>query len=248
MKCKHVISAHKDLITSCKFLFTYGQAATSSMDKSYKLWDLRTGQQARVIQTGQGCFDMQVSTEEMLVATAHSGMVKMWDLKSRQIAYQLLDDDDEGDGSESQQIQESRSSRLSLTAFRTGTQSFRGNPICSIRFTNDDLYLTSLSRDGKLKVWDLRKQQVLNSFEHERLTVGSNDVRIGLSRNNQFIACGSKDGSIIYYDIKSGEVEDILTKCHKSPVVACEWQPRCDQGQPTMVSVDSNGCFIGWCV
>ena len=121
-------------------------------------------------------------------------------------------------------------------------------PICSLRFTNDSKYLASLNLGGKLKIWDLRTQKLLHSCEHERLTVGSKYVRIGISRNNQYISCGSKDGSIIYYDVKCGEIEDILVGCHKQPVVACEWQPRCEEQQPTMASVDDNGCFIGWSV
>ena len=46
---------------------------------------------------------------------------------------------------------------------------------------------------------------------------------MGLSKNNQFIACGSNDGGIIFYDIQTGEVEDIIVGSHKHPVVACEW-------------------------
>ena len=89
---------------------------------------------------------------------------------------------------------------------------------------------------------------MLNQFSHERLQVGSKYVRLGISRNNQYVACGSKDGSVVFYDMKAGEVEDIMVSCHKQPVVACEWQPRCQEQSPTMATVDANGCFIGWVV
>ena len=58
-------------------------------------------------------------------------------------------------------------------------------------------------------------QKIVNNFEHEKLQVSSKYVRIGISRNNQFLTCGSKDGSIIFYDLKAGEVEDIMISCHK---------------------------------
>lgn len=61
MKQKLTISAHKNIITSCKFLFTQNMVASASLDKSLKLWDLRKGKQQLSISLNNPCYDMQIS-------------------------------------------------------------------------------------------------------------------------------------------------------------------------------------------
>ena len=102
---------------------------------------------------------MQVSAQEETMATAHSGTVKIWDMKSKDIAYQLMDEEMIDSSSTTEDTSKSSSiggffggsGRKSLGSFMG-----KGTPICSIQLTDDDLYMASLSRDARLKIWDLR--------------------------------------------------------------------------------------------
>lgn len=49
-------------------------------------------------------------------------------------------------------------------------------PICSARFTQDELYIASTSRDSILKIWDVRQRQIVHEFESEKFKINSNNV------------------------------------------------------------------------
>jgi WD40 repeat protein len=102
------------------------------------------------------------------------------------------------------------------------------DPVSCIRYTPNELYLVSTSKDDSLKVWDLRKNQLLNSFEHDLFKVGSHKNKFCVSPNSKIAVCGTKEGSMVYYDIVAGECVDIVPDKHKSQIVAVEWHPRPD--------------------
>jgi guanine nucleotide-binding protein subunit beta-2-like 1 protein len=85
-----------------------------------------------------------------------------------------------------------------------------GDPVSCVRYTPDENYIVSTSKDDCLKVWDVRTNKLLNSFEHPKFKVGSNNNKLCISPNSQFAVCGGKDGSVIFYDIKIGECEGIV--------------------------------------
>jgi hypothetical protein len=49
-------------------------------------------------------------------------------------------------------------------------------------------------------------------MEHEKFKVGSHLNKFAISPNSQYLVCGSKDGSIIFYDLKKGSIEEIITE------------------------------------
>lgn len=60
------------------------------------------------------------------------------------------------------------------------------------------------------------------------------------------MVCGSKNGNMIFYDINSASVENIVVdQGHKSQVVAVEWQPKADK-QVRIASVDDLGGLLIW--
>ena len=76
------------------------------------------------------------------------------------------------------------------------------DPVACVPFTPDERYIVSTSKDDTIKIWDYRSNMVVNQFEHELFKLGSNSSKFGISPSSQLICCGSKEGALIYYDIK----------------------------------------------
>lgn len=85
----------------------------------------------------------------------------------------------------------------------------------------------------------------MHEYQSEKLKIASNNVKLCISPNSQYVICGTKDGHMFYYDLKKGEVEDIQIKQHKAPVIACEWQPR-SEDSAQMASIDTFGSLLIW--
>ena len=58
------------------------------------------------------------------------------------------------------------------------------DPITCLKFTSDDQYLISSSTDHSIKVWDIRQGKLLQTFEHEKLRIGSTSMKFCFSPNN----------------------------------------------------------------
>ena len=56
----------------------------------------------------------------------------------------------------------------------------------------------------------------MSTFEHALFRLGSTKARFCISQNSQYVICGSKEGNIIFYDIKAGQCEDIIRDQHSS--------------------------------
>lgn len=57
-------------------------------------------------------------------------------------------------------------------------------PVSCVRITPDENYIVSTSKDDTIKVWDIRQQKLLNTFEHEKFRLGSNNTRLCISPNS----------------------------------------------------------------
>lgn len=120
-----------------------------------------------------------------------------------------------------------------------------GDPVSCVRFTPDENYIVSTSKDDCLKVWDVRTCKLVNSFEHPKFKVGSYNNKFCISPNSQYVVCGCKDGSVVFYDLKIGECEGIVQEQHKTQVVACEWQPN-PEGYYKLATADDLGGLLFW--
>lgn len=49
-------------------------------------------------------------------------------------------------------------------------------PVCSARFTTDEQYIASTSKDCSLKIWDVRQRKLLHEFCSEKYKIASNNV------------------------------------------------------------------------
>jgi hypothetical protein len=57
--------------------------------------------------------------------------------------------------------------------------------------------------------------------------------------------CGSKNGNVIFYDLKQMECVNIVGGQHRSQVVAVEWQPKAERNVK-IATIDDLGGLIMW--
>lgn len=96
-------------------------------------------------------------------------------------------------------------------------------PVSAVRFTPDERYIASASKDDSIKIWDIRQRKLLHSFENAQFRIGSYRTKLCVSNNSQYVICGTKDGHVVFYDLKLGACEDIIKNKHNASIVACEW-------------------------
>ncbi|KAF7491487.1 Autophagy-related protein 16-1 [Sarcoptes scabiei] len=116
--------------------------------------------------------------------------------------------------------------------------------ITSLDRTNDNHYLLcSVRYVETLNCFDLRMNQVVRDFTAESFNLGCDWTRLKLSPNNQFVACGSNDGTIFFWDFQTGKLERTLhNDRHSAAVIAVEWHPKGD----SFASADRNKNIVIW--
>jgi len=58
------------------------------------------------------------------------------------------------------------------------------DPVSCVKFTPDENYIVSISKDDTLKVWDVRQRKLLNHFEDDLFHVGINQNSFCISPNS----------------------------------------------------------------
>ncbi|KFV63681.1 U3 small nucleolar RNA-associated protein 18, partial [Dryobates pubescens] len=79
-------------------------------------------------------------------------------------------------------------------------------------FTPDSRQVYSYSKEGEVFIWDVRSRKCLHKFEDEGSLEGK---CIAVSRNNQYVACGSASGVVNLYT-----TDACLKASHPKPVKA----------------------------
>ncbi|KFP25571.1 U3 small nucleolar RNA-associated protein 18, partial [Colius striatus] len=79
-------------------------------------------------------------------------------------------------------------------------------------FTPDSSKIYSYSKEGEVFVWDVRSRKCLHKFEDEGSLEGK---CIAVSKNNQYVACGSSSGVVNLYT-----TDVCLKETHPKPVKA----------------------------
>ncbi|NXN09899.1 UTP18 protein, partial [Indicator maculatus] len=79
-------------------------------------------------------------------------------------------------------------------------------------FTPDSRQIYSYSKEGEVFIWDVRSRKCLHKFEDEGSLEGK---CIAVSRNNQYVACGSASGVVNLY-----ATDACLKASHPKPVKA----------------------------
>ncbi|KAM9249365.1 autophagy-related protein 16-1 isoform 1-T1 [Dugong dugon] len=102
--------------------------------------------------------------------------------------------------------------------------------------------LLSCSRDDLLKIIDLRKNVVRQSFSAPGFKCSSDWTRAVFSPDGSFVTAGSAEGSLYVWSVLTGKVEKVLSKQHSSSINAVAWSPSGSH----VVSVDKGSKAVLW--
>nr|XP_010595912.1 LOW QUALITY PROTEIN: autophagy-related protein 16-1 [Loxodonta africana] len=114
--------------------------------------------------------------------------------------------------------------------------------VTALDLNPDRTELLSCSRDDLLKIIDLRKNAVRQSFSAPGFKCSSDWTRAVFSPDGSFVTAGSAEGSLYVWSVLTGKVEKVLSKQHSSSINAVAWSPSGSH----VVSVDKGSKAVLW--
>ena len=205
-KVKNVFSGHKQEIYSLDYSKDGRIIASGSGDKTVRIWDVESGALLHTLYTSPGLehgpseagvTSVSISSDNRLVAAgALDTLVRVWDTQT------------------GQQLERLKSHKDS---------------IYSVAFAPDGKSLISGSLDKTLKMWDLSNTGAGGESEPATCAttfLGHKDyvLSVSCSPDGQWVASGSKDRGVQFWDPKTAQTQFVL-QGHKNSVIAINLSP-----------------------
>ncbi|KAF2273497.1 mitochondrial division protein-like protein 1 [Westerdykella ornata] len=241
------LEAHTDIVTALDFDVPWGTLVTSALDDTVRVWDLSAGRCIGLLE-GHLSSVRCLQVEDNIVATGSmDATIRLWDLSKAEYApldhrTHGRDDDDDGLAFENSSdapppppptiMQDCPLFCLESHVAEVTALHFKGNT------------LVSGSADKTLRQWDLVKGRcvqtldvlwaaaqataALNTNANDpwrqtgRVTDASADFVGALQVFDAALACGTADGMVRLWDLRSGQVHRSLVG-HTGPVTALQF-------------------------
>lgn len=245
------MQAHTDTITAIDFDLPFGTMVTSALDDTVRVWDLNAGRCMGMLE-GHKSSVRCLQVEDDIVATGSmDASIRLWDLSKAQYAPRdgrinkgnsSSDDEDDGldfqnDGDQPPPPHPNSMADCPLFSLEAHVAEvtalhFRGNT------------LVSGSADKTLRQWDLEKGRCVQTLDvlwaaaQANATIGSQtgqwrqtggrlpdataDFVGALQVFDAALACGTADGMVRLWDLRSGQVHRSLVG-HTGPITALQF-------------------------
>lgn len=234
------IQAHNDMITSIDFDYPYGTMVSAAMDDTVRVWDLNAGRCTGFLEGHQASVRCLQVDDNIVATGSMDASVKLWDLSrarslpkdNRVGKHQADDGSDDANHSDSSPARPSSSSNMEdCYVF-----SLDGHvdEVTAIHFQNDNLI--SGSSDKTLRQWDLATGRCVQTLDvlwaaaqasslggdmhykpAGRVPDASADFVGAIQSFDAALACGTADGMVRLWDLRSGQVHRSLVG-HTGPV------------------------------
>ncbi len=113
--------------------------------------------------------------------------------------------------------------------------------ITSVLNFPDGKYIITNSLDNSLKLLDIRMHKEVKTFEHDDYFCSGKTNPVCLSPGGKYAAVGSKNGKIVVFDVKKGDMEEVLQSNFQSRVHGVAWSK-----MGRLASIDANGILALW--
>ena len=240
------IRAHQDNITALDFDAPFGTMVTSAMDDSVRVWDLNAGRCIGFLE-GHTASVRALQVEDNFLATGSvDATVRLWDLSKAHYdphgnQYEKEDDEDYGmafENPEDQPVDPPVGSMADCPLFSLEAHL---DEITALHFRGD--VLVSGSADKTLRQWDLEKGRCVQTLDvmwaaaqasatlstgegswrqTTRTADSSADFVGSLQVFESALACGTADGMVRLWDLRSGQVHRSLVG-HTGPVTCLQF-------------------------
>jgi division protein 1 len=241
------LHAHNDMITALDFDVPFGTMVTAALDDTVRVWDLNAGRCMGFLE-GHTASVRALQVEDNIAATGSmDATVRLWDLSKAHYEPQdnriNKDDGEDEDGMafenpDDEPIDPPKGSMADCPLF---TLEAHVDEVTALYFRGDTLI--SGSADKTLRQWDLEKGRCVQTLDvmwaaaQASATMGSSegtwrqtgrlpdasaDFVGALQVFDAALACGTADGMVRLWDLRSGQVHRSLVG-HTGPVTCLQF-------------------------
>ncbi|KAL5343164.1 WD40-repeat-containing domain protein [Aspergillus crustosus] len=230
--------AHNDVVTAIDFDYPFGTMVTAALDDTVRVWDLNIGRCTGFLE-GHNASVRCLQVEDNIVATGSmDASVKLWDLsrartthKSNRVNKHVQDDDADDDATAAHSTSLEDCFVFSLDA--------HVGEVTALHFKGSTL--VSGSADKTLRQWDLTTGRCVQTLDvlwaaaqssslggdsqwrpSGRLPDASADFVGAIQCFDAALACGTADGMVRLWDLRSGQVHRSLVG-HTGPVSSLQF-------------------------
>ncbi|KAJ2905416.1 WD domain-containing protein [Zalerion maritima] len=238
------IKAHSDQIVGLDFDSPFGTMVTSAMDDTVKVWDLNAGRCIGMLE-GHTASVRALQVEDNFLATGSAdASIKLWDLSKAHYdphGSQIEEEDEEGMAFENPNDHPVDPPAGSMDDCTLYTLQSHLDEVTALHFRGN--VLVSGSSDKTLRQWDLERGRCVQTLDVMwAATQASASAPEGMWRNNisnrapamqtdfvgalqvfeSALACGTADGFVRLWDLRSGQVHRNLIG-HTGPVTCLQF-------------------------
>lgn len=241
------MQAHNDMITALDFDAPFGTMVTAALDDTVRVWDLNLGRCIGLLE-GHHASVRCLQVDDNIVATGSmDASIRLWDLSRAE--YSLHEDtideereeEDDGPSNENQENQPHQPHPSSMQDCPLFSLEAHVDEVTALHFKGDTL--VSGSADKTLRQWDLVKGRCvqtldvlwaaaqasasIGSSDHQwratgRMPDASADFVGALQCFDAALACGTADGMVRLWDLRSGQVHRSLVG-HTGPITCLQF-------------------------
>ncbi|KAL4450983.1 hypothetical protein ABPG74_021305 [Tetrahymena malaccensis] len=215
-KLKSTFQGHNERVNVVSFTSEKEKVVSGSADRSLKIWDVNKVSQIRSILCGSIMRAIDYFQSEPHIVSGHNdGSIRLYS---------------------------TRDSNNTKPVYNV--QGVFENGITCVKISNCQNYILASSAEGfTLKVVDLRKNQVVKTFENQQYFNNHEFNKCCFGPDDKYVIAGSSDSSIFMFNFKEGTKKSILkNQNHQGIIVAVDYH----NVSGNLYSGDSRGNLLIW--
>lgn len=234
------IQAHTDMVTAIDFDYPFGTMVSAALDDTVRVWDMNVGRCSGFLE-GHHASVRTLQVEDNIVATGSmDASVRLWDLSRARPTTRGSTRLNKHERDEEEYFETPSASSSNFEDCHVFTLDAHVDEVTALHFKGNTLI--SGSADKTLRQWDLVKGRCVQTLDilwaatqastttstdgswrpSGRLPDASADFVGALQSFDAALACGTADGMVRLWDLRSGQVHRSLVG-HTGPVTCLQF-------------------------